>query len=113
MAEIDMTTPWFPLGNQLFGIFRTWEAGSNVKVLLEVETRVAGYHTADWKMELQRYYTSVRGWETVGTRTGWVSDHSSSPRTFTNVAKRGSLMRVKVTFTSGTPRSFYSGTWVR
>lgn len=112
MAEIDYTTPWFQLsGNQLFGIFRTWTKGTNVNVLLEVETRTWGHHgPSDWKMELQRYTSSKTGWQTIGTKTGWVSETSSSRRTFTNVAKRESLMRVKITFKNPT-KSFYSGTW--
>ncbi|WP_139017903.1 hypothetical protein [Bacillus andreraoultii] len=47
-------------------------------------------------MELQR--NSGGTWNTVGTRTGYLTMDSPSYRTFTNVRVTGEQMRVKVTF---------------
>lgn len=49
----------------------------------------------EWTMELQRRVDSTippyYRWETIGSRTGYVSDDSPSHRTFTNVRKEGSI----------------------
>lgn len=66
-------------------------SGSDVKVSL---TAANGY--SDWTMYLQRY-TNGR-WKTIGTRTGYIKRGSDSHRTFTNVKKTQSSMRVRVTF---------------
>lgn len=62
-------------------------------------------HTyAEWTMYLQRYQPDPNDpqlppnpWETIGTRTDYVSSDSSSHRTFTNVGNNGTI-RVLVLF---------------
>lgn len=54
-------------------------------------------NTFNWKMQLQRYRASDKTWYTVGERTGWVSPSSPSNRTFTNIAKKNTALRVRVT----------------
>ena len=67
--------------------------------------------TFNWKMELQRYTSG--SWTTIGTRTGYVSSSSPSDRTFTNVLRNGSSMRVKTTFYGYSTKVVYSSTWTR
>src|SRR5699024_2153660 len=43
----------------------------------------------EWTMMLQR--RGANGWNTIGTRTGYVSEDSPSHRTFTNVKKQGAI----------------------
>lgn len=84
----------------------------------------------DWTMYLQRYENGR--WNTIGTRTGYLSYSSPSDRTFSNIAVKGAPMRVKVTYTpyyyayytdgtegwrndsqSGGSFTYYSKTWTR
>lgn len=57
-----------------------------------------------WDMYLQRSNgnpPATRVWNTVGSRSGYISADSPSHRTFTNVGQPGSLMRVMVKFRQG------------
>lgn len=74
------------------------EDSSNVNCSLTISPPVAGVDFRyDWKMELQRLGYN-EGWNTIGTRTGYVSNTSPSNRTFTNVGRTGDAMQVKVSF---------------
>lgn len=69
--------------------------GSSVRVDLTVDP--SSYRTYDWVMYLQRYYTHPGAhWATIGTRTGFVSRSSPSPRTFTNIRQMNAELRVVV-----------------
>lgn len=50
----------------------------------------------DWTMYLQRYNPLNQNWETIGTRTGYLTKFSPSDRTFTGIKRTGHPLRVKV-----------------
>lgn len=69
----------------------------------------------DWTMELQRYYSHPgEGWQTIGTRSGYVTLDSPSPRTFTNIRAMNRRLRVVVRArdAGGHVGTFYSEEWV-
>jgi len=110
MAYTDITTPWFNIDSYCRGIFRTWDDATTVNVILESKVIVPGISNHNWTMELRRQVTSMV-WETVGTRKGYVTPTSQSLRTFTDVGKKNTRMRVRITFDNG--QVVHSGIWVR
>lgn len=80
------------------GSISTSEKGSNVNASIVASGNNLGIGQRwNWTMKLQR---KTKGkWKTIGTRTGYVMKGSPSHRTFTNVKKNKSKMRVSIKFT--------------
>lgn len=75
--------------------------GSNVAVSMVV-ARANNWSNSwnwrhDWTMQLQRQ-NSKKLWDTIGTRTGYLTGNSPSHRTFTNVKKTSYPLRLVVRF---------------
>lgn len=96
------------------------QSGSNAMVDLTTVT-YASYNTncsnlsrvdsfkVYWDMYLQRYHSYSNAWQTIGTRTGYVSFDSPSNRTFTNILKKNAQLRVYVRFRVPFPTTRYIG----
>ena len=69
----------------------------SVYASMEMSDKVVSFDPYyDWEMELQRY---DYGWKTIDTRTGYITSHSPSNRTFSNVlVTGGNLMRFVTRF---------------
>lgn len=106
----------------------TYNVGYNneVDVSLVLDKMPGNYYTGsygfedihhDWYMMLQRQNSSG-GWDTIGTRSGYVAETSPSNRTFTGIAKSSRPLRIVVDFTydSGVPNlvtpNFYNNSQV-
>lgn|SRR5699024_3149008 len=94
-------------------------AGNNVDVRLTQYgyPTMAPHQKTYWTMYLQRYTNG--SWRTIGTRAGYVSYESPSPRTFNNVRKTGARMRCYVKFNraylnpSAKADTIYTPNWTR
>lgn len=76
-------------------------SGSSVSVDLTSSSYCTGTNKSGdkkiyWDMLLQRYNSSTKAWNTIGSRTGYVSKSSPSHRTFTNIKKQNAALRIWV-----------------
>lgn len=80
-------------------------SGTNVNASIEPRDYVGigDPSTVYWRMRLQR--REGERWNTVGSRTGYLSPSSPSFRTFTNVASPGRAMRLWVEYYSNSGRT--------
>jgi len=72
---------------------------NNARYCPNYEWDCSGATKIDWWMKLQRW-SSDTGWVTIGTRSGYISGTSPSNRTFTDVIRGRSLMRVVLVFSA-------------
>lgn len=97
--------------HKIYHSFNVTPKGSTVDVSVKQGDMTNGYAANgarfDWTMKLQRYVDGA--WKTIGTREGYVVYGSDSHRTFTNIAKTGKKLRVRLTVTG--EGSFNSDTW--
>lgn len=97
------TIPNVSLGDVNLNLCFT-ERGSDVDVSMEVFNSVVSFEPYyDWVMELQRKDSSGK-WQTIGSRSGYITESSPSHRTFTNIAHNSSAalkIYVKLYYSDG------------
>lgn len=82
-------------------------SGQDVPVSMEMEQHfyppIPGYGCVpeakhNWRMYLQRYDEDTWDWNTIGSRTGYVSELSPSHRTFTGIKRSNAYLRIVIIF---------------